>query len=435
MFNLFLKLKIILFYLYSFSFQNLKENKFNFDYFNKLKLNVKNTLLSQTFHKNYLEKKLPIYEKKIRELNYSFEEHKILTKDGYILTAWRIPSKLNETYNENRPPIILQHGLIDSSYTWLILDKDYALPYLLVDNGYDVWLTNTRGNAVCNEHSNVNEYDSNDIHGKYWDFSFHEMAIYDLPANINYIKKITGYKKIDYISHSQGGLIYFILYTIDNKFIENNINHFFSLGTVITTFTSKSLLLKYSNLPVIKNLFNYIPIKNIMVFNDIYYKIIEHFCSYFNKYCYYIVNFIISNNNDTQKINVKKLFKEFLYAPAGTSAKNLKHWNQIYTNKRLAMFDYENKEKNFKIYGKEKPPEYDLSKFVNYKIKSILYISNCDPFSNSEDLNVLIKYMNKKYVKIRKMKDYNHLDFLWSEYAKDDIYSEIINVLNKDYHI
>ena len=44
MFNLFLKLKIILFYLYSFSFQNLKENKFNFDYFNKLKLNVKNTL-------------------------------------------------------------------------------------------------------------------------------------------------------------------------------------------------------------------------------------------------------------------------------------------------------------------------------------------------------------------------------------------------------
>ena len=59
----------------------------------------------------------------------------------------------------------------------------------LVNNGFDVWLTNTRGNAVSFEHENPKEYDSSKIDSKYWNFSFHEMALYDLPANVNYIKQ------------------------------------------------------------------------------------------------------------------------------------------------------------------------------------------------------------------------------------------------------
>jgi len=37
------------------------------------------------------------YQKIINEAGYYFEEHKIRTEDGYILTAWRIPCLLNET--------------------------------------------------------------------------------------------------------------------------------------------------------------------------------------------------------------------------------------------------------------------------------------------------------------------------------------------------
>ena len=175
----------------------------------KLKSFTKEILLSEIPQKA-INRKIPIYEKKIIESGYNFEEHKIRTEDGYILTAWRIPKKINDTNNKKRYPIILQHGLIDSSYTWLILEKEFSLPFYLVDNNYDVWLTNTRGNAVCFEHENKDEYDSHDAYSKYWDFSFHEMAIYDLPANVNYIKLITGFNKVNYISHSQGGLIYFI---------------------------------------------------------------------------------------------------------------------------------------------------------------------------------------------------------------------------------
>ena len=100
------------------------------------------------------------YQKIINEAGYYFEEHKIRTEDGYILTAWRIPCLLNESNTEiykKRKPVILQHGLIDSSYTWLLLDKNHSLPFLLVDSGFDVWLTNTRGNAVSFEHENPEE--------------------------------------------------------------------------------------------------------------------------------------------------------------------------------------------------------------------------------------------------------------------------------------
>jgi len=39
--------------------------------------------------------------------------------------------------------------------------------------------------------------------GDFWDFSWDELAKYDLPAHVDYIKKITGVKKLGaYIGHS-----------------------------------------------------------------------------------------------------------------------------------------------------------------------------------------------------------------------------------------
>ena len=372
------------------------------------------------------------YQKIINEAGYHFEEHKIRTEDGYILTAWRIPCLLNETnidIYKKRRPVILQHGLIDSSYTWLLLDKNHSLPFLLVDNGFDVWLTNTRGNAVSFEHENPEEFNSGKVDSKYWNFSFHEMAIYDLPAIVFYIKEKSGFDKVDYICHSQGGLIYFIMYTMNQKFIEDNFKHFFSLGTVITTFTSKSSLIKIGSYSKFPEIVDTLHINNILCFNKFFYDAISNFCKFLNKPCYSIVKFIVANNFDTKRINMNKLFSEFLYVPAGTSSKNIRHWMQMYNTKRLARYDYGEK-KNMEIYGQKIPPIYDLSKFKNYKVKSFLYTSDRDPFSNVDDLNHLTKYLNDKYVTIRRLNNYNHLDFLWSDDAKEDIYIQVIKDLN-----
>ena len=38
----------------------------------------------------------------------------------------------------------------------------------------------------------------------FWDYSFSEVGIYDIPAMLAYIKEKTGFEKITLIGHSQG---------------------------------------------------------------------------------------------------------------------------------------------------------------------------------------------------------------------------------------
>lgn len=40
---------------------------------------------------------------------------------------------------------------------------------------------------------------------EFWDFSWHEIGFYDIPAMINYVLETTKTDKLDYIGHSQVG--------------------------------------------------------------------------------------------------------------------------------------------------------------------------------------------------------------------------------------
>jgi hypothetical protein len=52
----------------------------------------------------------------VESWGYPCEEHHAQTPDGYILTLFRIPPKSSGSLN--RPPVLLQHGLLDSSFTY-----------------------------------------------------------------------------------------------------------------------------------------------------------------------------------------------------------------------------------------------------------------------------------------------------------------------------
>ena len=55
--------------------------------------------------------------------------------------------------------------------------------YKFADDGYDVWMNNSRGNKF----SRMHKYLDPDYHKKYWDFSFQDHADFDLPAVFEFI--------------------------------------------------------------------------------------------------------------------------------------------------------------------------------------------------------------------------------------------------------
>jgi hypothetical protein len=56
-----------------------------------------------------------------RYFNYPVQVHEVTTEDGYILKVFRIQKK-GSSIRDGLKPIFLQHGLLDSSDTWLIND-------------------------------------------------------------------------------------------------------------------------------------------------------------------------------------------------------------------------------------------------------------------------------------------------------------------------
>lgn len=107
------------------------------------------------------------------------EEHKVTTKDGYVLTMHRVYSKEALPEGEKRKALFMQHGMLDSSALWVINDPQIAPAFHLARQGYDVWLGNNRGTPYGMEHETMKNAKKN---GNFWDFTFVEMGRYDLPA-------------------------------------------------------------------------------------------------------------------------------------------------------------------------------------------------------------------------------------------------------------
>jgi lysosomal acid lipase/cholesteryl ester hydrolase len=81
---------------------------------------------------------------------YIPEEHVVLTKDGYLLGLHRLPAKTGEKKSSpgtstGKPVVYLHHGLLMNSEIWVCLtDAERCLPFVLVEQGFDVWLGNNR---------------------------------------------------------------------------------------------------------------------------------------------------------------------------------------------------------------------------------------------------------------------------------------------------
>jgi pimeloyl-ACP methyl ester carboxylesterase len=107
---------------------------------------------------------------------YIVEPHWVTTDDGYILQVFHVGGKNTGGFNEG-PPVFMQHGLLDSSDTFIVNNEDIAPGFILLNKGYDVWFGNNRGNVHSRNHTTLNP-DKNE----FWQFSWDHMVLHDIDA-------------------------------------------------------------------------------------------------------------------------------------------------------------------------------------------------------------------------------------------------------------
>lgn len=94
---------------------------------------------------------------------------------------------------------------------------------MLADADYDVWMSNARGTRYSCKHISLNPTGRQSK--QFWAFSWHEIGIYDLPSNIDYILAQTNHTKLHYVGYSQGCNTFFAMASVlpeyNNKIILN----------------------------------------------------------------------------------------------------------------------------------------------------------------------------------------------------------------------
>lgn len=138
----------------------------------------------------------------IQNHGYPAEIHKFTSEDGYNLEYHRVPHGFgNRDLGKNRPAIILMNGLSSSSAIEFAQGPKKGFGYILADAGYDVWVSNYRGNHISLSHVKLDRVRDEK---EFYDFSFHEIGYYDIPAAIDYISNVTGNKDVFFYGNSLG---------------------------------------------------------------------------------------------------------------------------------------------------------------------------------------------------------------------------------------
>ncbi|KAL5253872.1 hypothetical protein ACHWQZ_G013589 [Mnemiopsis leidyi] len=362
----------------------------------------------------------------VRFWGYTAEEHWVTTSDGYILGLHRIPAgksgKSVQTAG-GRPVVFLQHGLTDSSATWVMNMPNNSLGFMLADAGFDVWMGNVRGNTYSTNHTSLTPKDP-----KFWEFTFDEFAAIDLPTMVNYVLDNTGAKTTSYFGHSQGTLIAFIEFS-RNKELSKKINLYGALAPV-ARITHIEGLVKGLNLvePQIVQLFKILGVHDFAPSNWFMKELAALVCPIEKAVICRNIIFLLCGY-DLSNLDESRVPIYVAHTPAGTSVRNMIHWAQLLRAKQLQRYDYGTPDENMKHYNSTTPPVYDIS---GLDVPTALFSGGNDFLADPRDVAWLEGQLRPEIVVKNVFYDnYNHLDFVWGKDAFQTIYKYLIELAKK----
>ncbi|CAI2352820.1 unnamed protein product [Caenorhabditis sp. 36 PRJEB53466] len=354
----------------------------------------------------------------IERWGYPAMIYTVTTDDGYILEMHRIPyGKTNVTWpNGKRPVIFMQHGLLCASSDWVVNLPDQSAGFLFADAGFDVWLGNMRGNTYSMKHKDLKP-----SHSAFWDWSWDEMATYDLNAQINHVL--------------EGTLTMFSHLSKDDGSFAKKIKKFFALAPVGSVKNIKGFLSFFAHYFSVEfdGWFDVFGAGEFLPNNWAMKLAAKDICGGLqieSDLCDNVLFLIAGPESD--QWNSTRVPVYATHDPAGTSTQNIVHWMQMVRHGGVPAYDWGTKE-NKKKYGQANPPEYDFTAIKGTQI--YLYWSDADWLADKIDVtDYLLTRLNPAVIaQNNHLPDYNHLDFTWGLRAPQDIYHPVIDICTKDY--
>ncbi|CAM0950629.1 unnamed protein product [Alopecurus aequalis] len=322
-------------------------------------------------------------EQLLLPLGYPCTEHTVQTSDGFLLSLQHIPHGKNGVADSTGPPVFLQHGLFQGGDTWFINSPEQSLGYILADNGFDVWIGNVRGTRWSKGHSTLTVHDK-----LFWDWSWQELAEYDLLAMLSYVYTARQ-SKILYVGHSQGtimGLAAFSLPEIAKMISSAALLCPISyLDHVSARFVVRAVAMHLDQMLVTMG------IHQLNFRSDMGVQIVDSLC-------------------DDGHVDCNDLLSSITVIRKGT----------------FARYDY-GLWGNLKHYGQLHPPPFDLSS-IPESLRMWMGYGGLDALADVTDVERTIKEL-RSTPELLYIGDYGHIDFVMSVKAKDDVYVDLMRFL------
>ncbi|CAG4933949.1 unnamed protein product [Parnassius apollo] len=351
----------------------------------------------------------------VKKYGYPIEKHQVITKDRYNLSMYRIPN--------NGSAVFLMHGLLGSSDDFAVAGPESGLAYLLSDDGYDVWMGNSRGNKHSRQHLDLDPSQS-----AFWDFSWHEIGCYDLPAMIDYVLQATKTSKLKYIGHSQGTTSFFVMASQRPEY-NSKISLMVSLAPVafLTHVKSPILRLLAPGNPFFYSITQSLGVNEVLPDNSASRVLRRLLCgvgALAKTICSNIVFLFLGL--DFGQLNVTNLPVLYSHIPSGASVKQFVHYGQGVVSGDFKQFDYGDIT-NLDLYGSNVQPLYNLQ---NVTAPVSMFYSEADWFTDPRDLNKLYKRLGN-VIDLYKVpyEQFSHLDFLIAKDFKTLIYLRLRKLL------
>ncbi|KAM8713193.1 hypothetical protein ACLKA7_013495 [Drosophila subpalustris] len=347
--------------------------------------------------------------------------HRVQTADGYQLTVQRIPSPRNQSCSPLLQPFVLMHGLIGSAGDFVAAGRAGALAFQLHARCFDVWLPNARGTTQSRRHRTLSANEA-----AFWDFSWHEIGVYDLPAVVERVLHVTGQGRVHYVGHSQGTTVLLVLLA--------------QRPAYNAKFASVSLLapiayLQHLSSPPLRLLasdpgggvmllLNQLGLHELLPATSLTQVGGQLLCSPLLPtfaLCMLITSLYVGFSEYPLD---RSIFPRILETtPAGISRGQLLHFGQLINSGNFQQYDYRSTQLNLQHYGQTTPPSYQLK---NIRLNLMLFYGNRDALSSRRDVQRLVRELSNCRIKLFQVRGFNHIDFLYAASAPQRIYKHII---------